>query len=99
LGQQVVRQHRPSAATPVQVEKRMQHVSHINLAWATSVLALLGGRDQRGHDGSWLVRQIRGRPLPIPKLVIFQHVGALLCTWAMRQLSNKAACMARTVAG
>ena len=60
VGQHIVGQHRPLAATAVQGEQGIEDVPHGHLARASSAWLLLGRREQRCHDSPWLVRQIRG---------------------------------------
>src|SRR5712691_4343079 len=76
LGQQIVRQHIPLAATAIQVEQCIQDFPHVDLPRAPSSWALLGGGDHRSHDGPLLVRQIRG--IFSPRLIFLYHVCALL---------------------
>jgi hypothetical protein len=97
LGKQIVRQHIPLAATSVHLENRVEDLPHVHLARATPACALLGGRDHRSHDRPLLVRHSRG--IPLPRLAVFPHVRALLRGWETRQLSNKAAPVARPVSG
>src|SRR5262245_19580415 len=58
LGQQIVRQHIPLAATAVQVEQRIQDFPHVDLPRAPSSWAALGRWEQRCHDCPLLIRQI-----------------------------------------
>src|SRR5262245_44261570 len=60
LGQQVVRQHIPLAATAVQVEQGIEDFPHVYLPRASSAWARLGRWDQWFHNGPLLVCQIRG---------------------------------------
>src|SRR5919198_307419 len=85
LGQQIVRQHIPLAATAVQVEQRIQDFPHVDLPRAPSSWVLLGGWDQWFHNRPWLIRQIRW--ILLPYLTSLYHMRALLCCWDMRSLS------------
>src|SRR6266436_3180677 len=82
LGQHIMRQHIPLAATAVQGEQRIQDFPHVDLPRAPSSWALLGRGDHRSHDGPLLVRQIRG--IFSPWLIFLYHVCALLYWWDMR---------------
>src|SRR5215468_1536620 len=76
LGQQIVRQHLPLAATAVQVEQRIQDVPHVDLPRAPSSWAALGRWDQRFHDCPLLIRQIRW--ILLPSLTFLYHRCVLL---------------------
>src|SRR5712692_7516610 len=58
LGQQIMRQHIPLAATSVEVEQGIQDFPHVDLPRAPSSWVLFGGWDHRSHDCPLLVRQI-----------------------------------------
>src|SRR3989442_8451083 len=77
LGQHIMRQQIPLAATAVQVEQRMQDFPHVDLPRTPSSWVLFGGWDHRSHDGPLLVRQIRG--IALPRMTILYHMHALLC--------------------
>src|SRR4029434_4822132 len=76
LGQQIVWQHIPLAATTVQVKQRIQDFPHVDLPRAPSSGGLFGGWDQRSHDSPLRVRQLRG--IFSPRLIFVYHVCALL---------------------
>src|SRR5271170_5628273 len=44
LGQQVVRQHTPLTARPIEIETRIENLSHVHFSRCTT---MLGGRNQR----------------------------------------------------
>jgi hypothetical protein len=76
LGQQIMRQHLPLAATAVQGAQRIQDFPHVDLPRAPSSGVLFGGWDHRSHEGPWLVCQIRG--IFSPQLIFLYHACALL---------------------
>ena len=77
LGQSIVREHIPLTAAPIQGENCIEHFPHVHRARVPSSLVLLGGWDQRFHDGPLLVRQIRG--IFLSRTVLLKHSRALLC--------------------
>src|SRR3989441_7201103 len=77
LGQQIMRQHVPLAAAPVQIENRVEDFPHVDLTRAPSTWTLRGRRNQRFHDCPLLVCKIRG--ILLSRLVFLQHARALLC--------------------
>ena len=58
LGQQIMRQHVPLTTAPVQIKKRIEDFSHVDLTRVPSAWTRLGRRDQRCHDSPLLVRQV-----------------------------------------
>jgi group II intron reverse transcriptase/maturase len=58
LGQQIMRQHIPLTATPMQVKNSVQDFSHVYGARAPSALVRLGRRDHRFQDGPLRVCEI-----------------------------------------
>src|SRR6266446_8802016 len=77
LGQHIMRQQIPLAATAVQGEQRLQDFPHVDLPRTPSSWVLFGGWDHRSHDGPLLVRQIRG--IGLPRMTILYHMRTLLC--------------------
>src|SRR5882724_9222979 len=64
LRQQILGQPVPLAPTAVQIEQRVNDLSHVHFARVPSPVGLRG-RNQRSQDSPLLVRQIRGIRLPI----------------------------------
>ena len=58
LGQHIMRQHVPLTPAPVQIKKRVEDFSHVDLTRVPAVWARRGRRDQWGHDSPLLVRQV-----------------------------------------
>jgi hypothetical protein len=77
FGQPIVGEPIPWAATPVELEQRMEYLSPVHRARAPSPGARLGGWDQRCQERPLLVRQI-GR-IVLSRLHSMNHGRALLC--------------------
>jgi hypothetical protein len=75
FGKQVMRQHIPWATTAVLRQDRGDHVAPVDRARTPATLGSRG-RNQRFHDGPWLVRHIRG--LWLAGLSFLPHSCALL---------------------
>src|SRR6476620_3192036 len=58
FGQQIVGEHSPLAATPVEIKQRIEYLPHVHRARAPAPVALLGGWDQRSQGRPLLVCQI-----------------------------------------
>jgi len=76
LGQHSMRPPVPLAPTPVEREHRLEDFPHVDRPWVPAAWARRGRRAQRGHDGPWLVRQLRG--LCLARTGLLRHGGALL---------------------
>jgi hypothetical protein len=77
-----MRENVPLATAPVEIEKRIEDFPHVDLPPASSAWALLGRRDQRFHDGPWLIREIRR--ICLSKTIFLSHMRTLLCCRKMR---------------
>src|SRR6266446_10803533 len=77
LGQQIVRQPIPLAATSIQVEQCIEDFPHVHLTRAPSSRVPLGRWDHRSHDGPLLIRHIRY--ISLSRTVFLSHIYALLC--------------------
>src|SRR5262245_27451250 len=77
FGQQIMGQHIPLAATPVEIEQCIEYLPHVHRTRAPSPVALLGGWNQRCQYRPLLVRQIRRVFLSMQYSV--NHSRALLC--------------------
>ena len=76
FGEEIVRQHIPLAAAPVEREQRIADFPHVHLARAPSSLTLFGRGDHRSHNRPLLVREIRRILLSLKHFILpFAYFG------------------------
>src|SRR5216684_6121578 len=75
FGKQIMRQHVPLAATAVQIQERVEYLTHVDFPGPAPLVAA-GSWNQRLHDRPLCIREIRWIRLPL--FLFPQHPRALL---------------------